>query len=159
MDTSATHHTVFEHQDLDLSLGQIRVLEVLPDNSGTGLMSCHPTQQSLSEGSYTALSYTWEASDKLIPIEVDGQEFLVLQNLFDFLKHAKTPGLRLWIDAVCIDQSNISERNHQVRLMSKIYSKAAEVLIWLGRGDPVLEIMFVYAAQNLGPTPHPSYQY
>ncbi|KAF2830941.1 hypothetical protein CC86DRAFT_366452 [Ophiobolus disseminans] len=37
-----------------------------------------------------------------------------------------------WIDAICIDQTNIPERNHQVRLMSNIYKSAAFVLVWLG---------------------------
>jgi hypothetical protein len=36
-----------------------------------------------------------------------------------------------WIDALCIDQSNVLERNHQVNLMSRIYSKAAFVISWL----------------------------
>ncbi|ORX95536.1 heterokaryon incompatibility protein-domain-containing protein [Clohesyomyces aquaticus] len=38
----------------------------------------------------------------------------------------------LWIDGICIDQSNIAERNHQVRQMSEIYKTAVEVIIWLG---------------------------
>ncbi|KAF2435386.1 hypothetical protein EJ08DRAFT_729880 [Tothia fuscella] len=37
-----------------------------------------------------------------------------------------------WIDAICIDQSNVLERNHQVKLMSLIYSHATSVLSWLG---------------------------
>lgn len=38
----------------------------------------------------------------------------------------------LWIDAICIDQLSISERNHQVQLMPLIYSKASRVIAWLG---------------------------
>jgi len=38
----------------------------------------------------------------------------------------------IWIDALCIDQQNNSERNHQVRVMGKIYEMAVEVLVWLG---------------------------
>ncbi|KAG7006525.1 hypothetical protein G7Y79_00014g037000 [Physcia stellaris] len=41
----------------------------------------------------------------------------------------------LWIDALCIDQSQEEEKNHQVSMMSRIYSKAEHVLIWLGAGD------------------------
>jgi hypothetical protein len=37
-----------------------------------------------------------------------------------------------WIDAICINQTRISERNHQVRLMSDIYKSATFVLVWLG---------------------------
>lgn len=39
----------------------------------------------------------------------------------------------LWIDAICIDQGNLLERNHQVNLMKDIYASARQVLIWLGR--------------------------
>lgn len=37
-----------------------------------------------------------------------------------------------WIDALCIDQSNIMERNHQVAQMGTTYSQAQGVSIWMG---------------------------
>ncbi|OAG06026.1 HET-domain-containing protein [Paraphaeosphaeria sporulosa] len=36
----------------------------------------------------------------------------------------------LWVDAVCIDQSNTSERTYQVRMMDRIYSEAECVVVW-----------------------------
>jgi hypothetical protein len=41
----------------------------------------------------------------------------------------------LWIDALCIDQNNKEERNHQVRLMGQIYAGAWRAIAWLGRED------------------------
>src|SRR5580700_5121291 len=38
----------------------------------------------------------------------------------------------LWVDAICINQENITERNSQVQLMKSIYEKASRVLVWLG---------------------------
>ncbi|KAF2756255.1 hypothetical protein EJ05DRAFT_488040 [Pseudovirgaria hyperparasitica] len=38
----------------------------------------------------------------------------------------------LWIDQLCIDQGNVSERSQQVEMMEHIYSQASEILIWLG---------------------------
>jgi hypothetical protein len=38
----------------------------------------------------------------------------------------------IWIDQICINQNSSSERNHQVRLMSHIYTRAHHVLAWLG---------------------------
>ncbi|KAF2752143.1 HET-domain-containing protein, partial [Sporormia fimetaria CBS 119925] len=38
----------------------------------------------------------------------------------------------IWIDALCINQEHISERNPQVRLMSEIHKSATFVLVWLG---------------------------
>jgi hypothetical protein len=40
----------------------------------------------------------------------------------------------LWIDQLCINQSSIDEKNHQVAQMGVIFSKAIEVLVWLGTG-------------------------
>ncbi|KAI8712024.1 HET domain-containing protein [Fusarium sp. LHS14.1] len=37
-----------------------------------------------------------------------------------------------WIDAICINQNEVSERNHQVRMMSHIYKGAVFVLVWFG---------------------------
>ena len=37
----------------------------------------------------------------------------------------------LWIDAVCIDQTNIAERSQQVALMSSVYSSSKGNLIHL----------------------------
>lgn len=37
----------------------------------------------------------------------------------------------LWVDAICIDQNDISERGHQVGLMRNIYTQASRVVISL----------------------------
>ncbi|KAK6441997.1 hypothetical protein LTR95_001761 [Oleoguttula sp. CCFEE 5521] len=44
----------------------------------------------------------------------------------------------LWIDQVCIDQSNLSEKESQIRLMGLIYKRARNTLIWLGE-DPYVK--------------------
>jgi len=38
----------------------------------------------------------------------------------------------IWIDAICIDQENVAERNHQVGLMNEIFSRCSTVIVWLG---------------------------
>lgn len=48
-------------------------------------------------------------------------------------KHKETV---VWVDAVCIDQSNTEERGHQVGIMGKIYRRAENVVAWLGP-DPL----------------------
>jgi hypothetical protein len=39
--------------------------------------------------------------------------------------------VRLWVDALCINQSDNEERSHQVRQMRQIYSRSKEVLCWV----------------------------
>lgn len=42
-----------------------------------------------------------------------------------------------WIDAICINQSDLDERSRQVRIMPDIYSRASAVIIWLGHDREV----------------------
>jgi hypothetical protein len=37
-----------------------------------------------------------------------------------------------WIDAICIDQSSVSERNSQLSHMRRIYQSAQETIFWFG---------------------------
>ncbi|KAK0715467.1 heterokaryon incompatibility protein-domain-containing protein [Lasiosphaeris hirsuta] len=45
------------------------------------------------------------------------------------------PGTYLWVDALCINQADVSERNQQVSIMGQIYSNALRVISWLGVDD------------------------
>jgi Heterokaryon incompatibility protein (HET) len=40
-----------------------------------------------------------------------------------------------WYDALCINQQDVKERNHQVNQMGKIYESATNVVVWLGLLD------------------------
>ena len=84
---------------------------------------------------YEALSYTWGKPDVVRGIELCGRRVDIRENLWEALVHLRNPTQErgLWIDAICIDQSNIEERNHQVRLMDHIFNRASQVLVWLGK--------------------------
>ncbi|KAK5102140.1 hypothetical protein LTR70_006630 [Exophiala xenobiotica] len=41
------------------------------------------------------------------------------------------PTVFIWVDAICLDFSNIRERNSQVQIMPNIYQRAKTVLAWL----------------------------
>lgn len=86
---------------------------------------------------YYAVSYMWGTTSTTHQLCVHGHFMQVHNNIWCFLNQivnnlSKLRGVQLWIDAICIDQSNHRERNHQVRLMSEIYSRASKVLVWLG---------------------------
>ncbi|KAI1351005.1 heterokaryon incompatibility [Xylaria sp. FL0043] len=85
------------------------------------------------DGIEEALSYVWGQKEHEGGILVDQQSFRLTQNLYDILHGLRHPDTirTLWIDAICIDQSNVQERTHQVRLMRQIYSKAQKTIIWL----------------------------
>lgn len=56
-----------------------------------------------------------------------------LKERFPLLDHQP-----LWVDALCINQSDIKERNSQVGIMRSIYSKAMFVFIWMGEDEDVM---------------------
>ena len=76
-------------------------------------------------------SHTSLSSDQ---ISIDGQCFKLAPNLARCIRRLRTwaGSLIIWIDAICIDQSNIPERNEQVQKMRLIYRGAQKVRIWLG---------------------------
>lgn len=71
-------------------------------------------------------------------IILDGKKFAVTENLFEALtrlrdvKKVRT----LWVDAVCINQKDNTEKTVQVMMMGKIYSQASQVLVWLLGDEP-----------------------
>jgi hypothetical protein len=103
--------------------------------------------RSSDEPEYEALSYTWatENGDTTLSSTVycEGAAIQVTKNCEDALRRLRhRDGERiLWVDAICINQTDDKERGHQVGQMREIYSKATQVLIWLGSAsDDVDEI-------------------
>jgi len=89
---------------------------------------------------YEALSYVWGSSANPVSILVGPSRkhtISVTQNLATALQHLRdaNESRTLWVDAVCIDQSDVKERSYQVTLMSDIYRDACQVVVWLGPED------------------------
>jgi len=87
---------------------------------------------------YTALSYAWGTAPERVPFFFTGDTYLeVTASLGSALSclcpESSTP--YLWVDQLCIDQSNESERSIQVNMMARIYEQSDETLVWLGEGD------------------------
>jgi hypothetical protein len=85
---------------------------------------------------FDALSYVWGDPEPSSRIIGNGIEIRVTQNLFLALRRlraeAKSSVVKLWIDAICINQEDNLERSVQVMLMQRIYLQAVTVIIWLG---------------------------
>ncbi|XDG08093.1 hypothetical protein ABKA04_007708 [Annulohypoxylon sp. FPYF3050] len=92
--------------------------------------------------SYEALSYTWGSQSNTVKARVlvpgpSGSfpcQFYLGANLASALRHLRDreSSRCLWIDAICINQEDVSERNAQVRRMRLIYSLAERVVMWIG---------------------------
>ena len=85
---------------------------------------------------YEAISYTWGNALGTDNCSINGINLSISRNLENTLRRIRSASQDryLWADAICIDQKALSERNHQVALMSEIFSRAIRVLAWLG--DP-----------------------
>jgi hypothetical protein len=133
--------SAFKHQPPDLQTKSLRLIEVLPSN-GDGQIRC-TIKHVTTDATYTCLSYVWGPTElDSHVILLNNRPFFVRKNLWDFLSVASLNKINLdfsqatkslWIDVLCIDQENLSERNHQVQQMGEIYSHAQHVLAWLGQ--------------------------
>ena len=82
----------------------------------------------------THASQTTPSGSQPNALVLEGQSFPVGHNLHLALQHLRSPThpITLWVDAICINQKDIKERNQQVALMAFVYSRAIMVLAWLG---------------------------
>ncbi|KAI1277887.1 heterokaryon incompatibility protein-domain-containing protein [Xylaria sp. FL0933] len=96
---------------------------------------------------FEALSYVWGSKDNPVEVEVvrnsgtrksddesHCQTMSITQNLATALRHLRhqDEARILWIDAICIDQSNLEEKSSQVAIMGEVYKHARQVIVWLG---------------------------
>ena len=128
--------TIFKHEPLDHTEASIRLVHLLPTLSPRNQIQCSITHATVG-AKYTCLSYRWGDPSPSQDILIDGKLFTIRQNLFDFLATAREKAASdasaslgpFWVDALCIDQSDVLERNHQVRQMGTIYRNAAQVYV------------------------------
>jgi hypothetical protein len=97
--------------------------------------------------SYQALSYAWEDQKPTRLILCDRKGLMVTENCHEALQELQrscTTRRYLWIDAICINQDNKTEKSLQVSMMGQIYSKARRVLVWLGSNSSTLGQFQIY---------------
>jgi hypothetical protein len=131
--------TMSEYHYSPLSPSSIRLLRLLPIGDNPKHLRCelfeYPLQHSdKSCHPYEALSYTWGSGDTPKSIAVNDQNLHITQNLYTALLRLQDHlcSRVIWIDAICIDQGNGKEKEHQIPLMTEIYAKARRVVVWLG---------------------------
>lgn len=108
---------------------------------------------------FYALSYVWGTANATHQILVDGQAVSVRSNLASFLRElrkmfcprpARPAGqpccVKLWVDSICINQSDLHERSFQVSIMGDIFREASTVYSWLGQPSPALHTAFEHLA-------------
>ena len=140
---TTNHDALYAGVPIDAARREIRVLTLHPGGWDS------PVQCDLSplaferDPQYKALSYSWgkdppnfDVKVNGIKITVNGIPFRVRKNLYAILRRLRRDDaetkLVLWIDAICINQSDKGEKTTQLQLMALIYAHCREVLVWLG---------------------------
>jgi hypothetical protein len=90
---------------------------------------------------YIALSYRWDAENGFGLVSIGNKLLKVTLACKAAMIHFSkmTPGTFIWIDAVCINQTDVKEKNEQIALMRSIYQTAYSTAIWLGEALPDLD--------------------
>jgi hypothetical protein len=83
---------------------------------------------------YTALSYVWGVPVFDEAIRFADKTVTISSSLAAALYRLRSTehSVFLWIDQVCINQLDISEKQRQIPLMGLIYTNATNTVIWLG---------------------------
>jgi len=141
-----TNDSSFLYPKLDESQSEIRLLDLALTGDGSPIY-CNLASISINcNPQYAALSYEWGDAACTEEILVNGHSFQATVNLVAALRQFRktlwatvtqdsSNAIRLWVDAICINQNDISERNFQVGLMRTIYSKVTVVLSWMGMDE------------------------
>ncbi|KAF5724960.1 heterokaryon incompatibility protein [Fusarium mundagurra] len=113
----------------------IRLLKLTKcsDVSGRIAFDFLPISLETLNSAYTALSYSWGSDIKTDRIWHEDSYLDITASAMAIVSAVskQTNPPYIWIDALCIDQCNMAEKNIQVRLMNKIYARANKVVAWL----------------------------
>lgn len=127
----------FRHEPFDDPGTEVRLLRLCP-NSGGDNLHLQLTHHTLAElPQFVAISYTWGDVLEERVVYLDNHPMRVRRNCHSTLRRVmqKYPQHLLWIDSICIDQSDIQEKSVQVGLMGEIYAKAMFVVACIEAGN------------------------
>jgi hypothetical protein len=130
----------YEYRPLNSASGDIRLVQIQSSQGNLGPIECsikHFKPPAVPR--YDCLSYTWGSPEHTQPIHLNGTLFHVTQNLHDALRQLESreklsiwQNQWIWIDAMCINQSDNDEKSSQVQQMKSTFANAQQVIIWLG---------------------------
>jgi Heterokaryon incompatibility protein (HET) len=125
----------------EIRLVTLKLIPNVDTDENSGPIECELSVVSLNDNpDFLPISYAWGDPTPTSSIHLNGQTFLVASNLYAALCYLRVylSGLAqinadcpLWIDAICINQTDSTEKSSQVPLMADIYSDR-EVWVWLG---------------------------
>jgi hypothetical protein len=126
-----------------LKPGEIRLLNIIWTTSDEFELSteCHELTKDLE---FDAISYVWGFAPAFVNVKCNDSTLAVTPTAFEMLGYLylfkPNPKRPIWVDAICINQSDADEKAVQVPLMHRIFSHACSVLTWAGRSTVETDI-------------------
>lgn len=136
-----------EYAPTNAAKNQIRPLRIIPtsDHSTFFGRETLPSERNLvvsyletvsldDKPEYVALSYAWGNYTPRMAVYVDNRPVETTFSLEGALQvlQKETETVNVWADALCINQTDNLEKQHQVQLITKMYESATSVFVWLG---------------------------
>jgi Heterokaryon incompatibility protein (HET) len=138
----------YDYAQLTSHRNEIRLLKLTPSLRSRDPISCSLEVVSLDDPSvprYAALSYCWGDGPPNQTINCDGFNIRVTYDLLDVLRSLRRLTRKhLWVDQICINQTDLKERSSQVQLMRRIYSRAVKTFLHPGRSGGFSHLLLHY---------------
>lgn len=125
----------YEHVPLMSDGSTFRIITIFPGKEDERIECGLLEVPTLSNPTYSALSYCWGDDTVAGHIWISGRVMDIRENLRNALKRIRDTEIAqsFWIDALCIAQKDeAGEKSTQIPLMRHIYSKSYLVRIYLG---------------------------
>jgi hypothetical protein len=132
----------------DLKQGEIRILKLDPLRGEDGTVKSGNRDSQPLSGSfevvardkpppYCAISYVWglpSSGPNGNTFRTPQWEISITESLTACLKCLRRKGVEtyIWVDALCINQSDNDEKSIQIRSLGSVYRKSERVIIWMG---------------------------
>jgi len=146
----------YKYDPLPTATPHIRLLRIL--ESWPAVVNCSLEIHPLSDvvGKFEALSYTWGTESFTTEISVNEKKLCITPSLEETLRQLYTyqhrshilargaimeESLLVWIDAICLNQSDSAEIMYYIPLMGKIYSEARSTFVYLGKGNDESDVV------------------
>lgn len=128
---------------------QLRLLYLLPGAQDEPINGELYTFYRETAPAYTAMSYSWGNAGDNEPLSINGITLSLRRSCHYVLWQARAHvgGSFIWIDSICIDQENLQEKGHQVRIMGSIYASADLVLVCIGPGTEDIDTITALAPE------------
>ena len=134
------------YRELDRARKETRLIVIEPGFDQNAIRCAMQTISLLTKPlpTYETISYVWGDATLRSTIFVNDHKLDIPLSAEAVLRRMRNTQRErtVWIDSLCIDQTNMDERNYQVQLMCDIYSNTTIGLIWLGEDDGHAEEIF-----------------